>query len=149
MTHIGLEDGGDDNSDDEPDGCVSHSVTTAVRHLQTVAPVSGTTRRNGDYFEHAGALQHSLYPNAPLPFRTVMHGEMALHLTRDPSMKTMAISDVMDKFNLPDLHGALTDFLDHVNNEQPLRIGGHRAANADSPLPFNCLQVWTKVQVQN
>jgi hypothetical protein len=43
MTHIGLEDGSDDNSDDEPDRCVSHSVITMVRHLQTVAPVSGTT----------------------------------------------------------------------------------------------------------
>jgi hypothetical protein len=41
-----------------------------------------------------------------------MHGETALHLTRDPSMKTMAISDVMDKFNLPDLRGALAGFLD-------------------------------------
>jgi hypothetical protein len=78
-----------------------------------------------------------------------MHGETALHLTRDPSMKTMAISDVMDKFNLPDLCGALADFLDRVNNEQPLRIGGRRVANANSPLPFDCLQVWTKVQVQN
>jgi hypothetical protein len=78
-----------------------------------------------------------------------MRGETALHLTRDPSTKTMAISDVMDKFNLPDLRGTLADFSDHVNNEQPLRIGCHRAANADSPLSFDCLQVWTKVQVQN
>jgi hypothetical protein len=78
-----------------------------------------------------------------------VHGETALHLTRDPDMKTMAISDVMDKFNLPDLRGTLTDFLDHVSNEQPLKIGSRRAANADSPLPFDRLQVWTKVQVQN
>jgi hypothetical protein len=74
---------------------------------------------------------------------------MALHLTRDPAMKTMTISDVMDKFNLPDLRGALADFLDHINNEQPLKIGSHRAANADSLLPFDHLQVWIKVQVQN
>jgi hypothetical protein len=47
MPHIGLEDGGDDDgpndSDDEPEGCISHCVTTMARHLQTVAPVSGTT----------------------------------------------------------------------------------------------------------
>jgi hypothetical protein len=78
-----------------------------------------------------------------------MHGEMALHLTRDPAMKTIRIGDVMDKFNLPDLHSTLTDFLDCVNNEQPLKIGSHRAANANVPLPFDHLQVWTKVQVQN
>jgi len=153
MPHIGLEDGSDNggsnNSDDEPEGCIPHCVTTEARHLRTIAPVSGTARRNGDYFELASALQCDLYPNARLPFRTVVHGETALHLTRDPTMKTMTIGDVMDKFNLPDLCGTLTDFLDHVNNEQPLKIGSHRAANANSPLPFNHLQVWTKVQVQN
>jgi hypothetical protein len=153
MPCIGLEDVGDDggpnNSTDEPEGCILHCVTTTARHLQTVAPVSGTTERNANYFQLAGALQCGLYPNAPLPFRTIMHGETALHLTRDPAMKTMMISDVMDKFNLPDLCGALADFLDRVNDEQPLKIGSRRAANADSPLPFNHLQVWTKVQVQN
>jgi hypothetical protein len=64
-------------------------------------------------------------------------------------MKTMTIGDIMDKFNLPDLCGALADFLDRVNNGQPLKIGGRRAADANSPLPFDHLQVWTKVQLQN
>ena len=74
---------------------------------------------------------------------------MALHLARDLTIKTMAISDIIDKFSLPDLCGALTDFLDQVNNEQPLKISGHRAADTNSPLPFDHLQVWTKMQLQN
>jgi hypothetical protein len=37
----------------------------------------------------------------------------------------------MDKFNLPDLCGALADFLDRVNNGQPLKIGGRRAADTN------------------
>lgn len=81
-------------------------------HLQTVAPVSGTTQKNGDYFELAGTLQRGVYCNMPLPFRTVIHHKTALHLTRDPTIKTMRISDVMDNFNLPDLHGTLANFLD-------------------------------------
>jgi hypothetical protein len=64
-------------------------------------------------------------------------------------MKTMTIGDIMNKFNLPDLYGALADFLDRVNNGQPLKIGGRRAADTNSPLPFDHLQVWTKVQLQN
>jgi len=50
MPHIGLEDGGDDggpnDSDDEPEGCISHCVTTKARHLRTVAPVSGNCSKN-------------------------------------------------------------------------------------------------------
>ncbi len=44
------------------------------------------------------------------------------------NLKTMTIGDIMDKFNLPDLCGALADFLDRVNNGRPLKIGGVRAA---------------------
>ena len=80
---------------------------------------SMTKRRWGDYFELAGALQRGLYPRAPLPFRTVVHDKTAIHLTRDPTMKTITIGNIMDKFNLPDLSGALADFLDRVNNGQP------------------------------
>lgn len=61
----------------------------------------------------------------------------------------MTIGDIMDKFNRPDLCGALADFLDQVNNRQPLKIGGRRAADTNSPLLFDHLQVWTKVQLQN
>jgi hypothetical protein len=72
---------------------------------------------------------------------------MTLHLTRDSTM-TMTIGDIMDKFNLPYLCGALADSLDRVNNGQP-KIGGRRAADTNTPLPFDHLQVWTKVQLQN
>jgi Plavaka transposase len=155
MPHLGDVDDDDSLSEDsghEPEGRTSHPVTTTaglLPSLRTVAPVSGTIRRCVDYFELAGALQRGFYPRAPLPFRTVVDGETALHLTRDPTMKTMTIGDIMNKFNLPDLCGALADFLDRVNNGQPLKIGGRRAADTNSPLPFDHLQVWTKVQLQN
>jgi len=152
-----LDDAGDDDSlsedpGHEPEGRISHPVTTTVgllTSLRTVAPVSGTIRKCSDYFELGNALQRGLYPRAPLPYRTVVHGETALHLARDPTMKTMAIGDIIDKFSLPDLRGALADFLDRVNNGQPLKIGGRRAADTNSPLPFDHLQVWTKMQLQN
>ena len=64
-------------------------------------------------------------------------------------MKTMSVEDVMDMFNLPDLHGALADFLTRLNNNDPVHIGGRRISNLNSLLPFDDLQVWTKVQVQN
>ena len=53
------------------------------------------------------------------------------------------------KFNLFDLCDALADFLDQVNNGQPIETGGRRAADTDTLLPFDHLQVRTKVQLQN
>jgi hypothetical protein len=64
-------------------------------------------------------------------------------------MKTMSIEAVMERFNLPDLRGALADFLTRFDSQDSFHIGGRRIGNIDSPLPFDNLQVWTKVQVQN
>lgn len=48
------------------------------------------------------------------------------------------------KFNIPDLRGALIDYLNFV-------ISRRRVANIHSPLPsnFKALEVWTKVRVHN
>jgi hypothetical protein len=61
----------------------------------------------------------------------------------------MSIEAAMEMFRLPDLRGALADFLTRANDKDPFQIGGHRVGNVNSPLPFDNLQVWTKVQVQN
>ncbi|KAH9028472.1 hypothetical protein EDB85DRAFT_1892487 [Lactarius pseudohatsudake] len=74
---------------------------------------------------------------------------MALHLSRDPAMKAMSVKDAMAMFNLPDLQGALADFLVRADAGDPIWIGGRRVADSDSPLPFQNLQVWTKVQLQH
>ena len=43
-------------------------------------------------------------------------------------MKTIFVEDVMEKFNLPDLHDTLADFLTQVVNENCFHINGHRIA---------------------
>ena len=153
-----INDPGPENNDDD-DGLSENpeeedplSITTSatlLTHIRPAAPVTGTIRRNANYFELAHSLQQGLYPRSPLPFRTMVQGDTALHLTRDPTMKTMSIEDVMEKFNLPDLHGALADFLTQVNNKNHFHIGGRRIGDRNSLLPFDNLQVWTKTQVQN
>ncbi|KAH9174837.1 hypothetical protein EDB89DRAFT_2113547 [Lactarius sanguifluus] len=114
-----------------------------------IAPVSGTIRRHANYFDLASSLKQGLYPRAPLPFQTVVHGNTALHLSRDPAIKAMSVEDTMVMFNLPDLRGALADFLVRADAGDPIQIGGRRVADSNSPLPFRNLQVWTKVQLQH
>jgi hypothetical protein len=139
-----------ENPEESPLSIVN-TTADLLSHIQPVAPVSGTIRKNANYFELAEALQQGLHtgPHSPLPFRTLVQGNTALHLTRDPTLKTMSIKDVMTMFNLPDLHGAIADFLTRVDNRNLFQIGGRRIGNINSLLPFDSLQVWTKVQVQN
>lgn len=153
-----LTDDPDTENDDDNDGLsenpeedttIVSTSATPLTQIQPTAPITGTIRRNADYFELADALQQGLYPRSPLPFRTIVQGDTALHLTRDPTMKMISIEDAIEKFNLPDLRGALADFLTRLNNNDTFHIGGRRIGNHNSLLPFDNLQVWTKVQVQN
>jgi hypothetical protein len=127
---------------------VVNTTAALLTHIRPVAPASGPVRQSTDYFELANALERGLHPRSPLPFRTAVQGNTAIHLTRDPTMR-MSIDDAMKQFDLPDLRGALADFLARGSNSHPLRIGGRRIADINSPLPFDDIQVWTKVQLQN
>ncbi|KAH9015454.1 hypothetical protein EDB85DRAFT_1868605 [Lactarius pseudohatsudake] len=147
-------DGNVDGLSENPEGPeeLIHGINTTgdlLTHIRPVAPVSGTTiRRHANYFELASCLKQGLYPRALLPFRTVVNGNTALHLSRDPTMKAMSVEDAMAKFNLPDLRGALADFLVRFDAGDPIQIGGRRVANRNSSLPFQSIQVWTKLQLQ-
>jgi hypothetical protein len=142
------DDNPSENIEEDPISIIDTTATIITR-IQPTALLTGTIRRNADYFELADALQQGLYPRSPLPFRTIVQGNTALHLARDPTMKTMSIEYAMESFNLPDLRGALADFLTRLNNNDPFYIGGRRIGDHNSPLPFDDLQVWTKMQVQN
>ena len=60
----------------------------------------------------------------------------------------MTINDIAEKYCLPDLLPALTDFLNKEKACGPgavHSIGGQRRASTTSSLPFNEAQVWFKV----
>ena len=142
------DDGLSEDPEEPEEPLLVHATQELLTHIQSVSPVSGPIQRHRNYFDLASSLERGLYPRAPLPFRTVVHGNTAIHLSRDPTMKTMTIEDAMTKFNIPDLRGALADYLARVNAGAPIQIGGRRVADSNSSLPFHRLQVWTKVQLQ-
>ena len=88
-----------------------------------------------------------MYPHSAMPCRMFVRGRTTLHLQRDPNM-TLTIDDAMNKFNLPDLRGALTDFFWHGGDNPPL-VGGHQTANMNTQIPFDYIQIWTKLRLQN
>jgi hypothetical protein len=144
---IGPGEANDCNLIDEPNDnslVVIDSTSGLLSQLTTLS--SGMTQRHANYFELAKAFEQGMYPHSPLPHRTFLRGHTALHLARDPNM-TLTIDDAMNKFNLPDLRGALADFFQRVDN--PPLVGGRRTANANTQLPFDCIQIWTKLRLQN
>jgi hypothetical protein len=139
------DDDDDDNRRDRPTHTVDRLDTMTGLHSTTppVKQLAGMPRRAADYFSLAHMLEHSSYPHAPSPHRTFVAAQTALHLNRRPSYSQMKIDVVAAKFKLPDLSLALSNYFakcapGHCHVSEP-------AGN----LPFDTLEVWEKLRVQN
>jgi hypothetical protein len=138
----------DDFDHEEGQSPAIDTTSDLLTSIQLAAPASKTLQRQTNYFKLANALENGQYPQAPKPYRTFVGGGTALHLTRDATMK-LSLKDAMEKFALPDLRGALADFIARLENNSALTIGGRRSANPIAPLPFDDIQIWARLQIQN
>ncbi|KAG1905725.1 uncharacterized protein F5891DRAFT_1125768 [Suillus fuscotomentosus] len=97
-------------------------------------------------------LQHKEVGTVPLPLRTFVIGRTAYHLTYSPSIRSISINDAAIKFGLPDLRLAIADFLrreaTHGQNYVHT-IGGARRAGPTASLPFDKIQIWFKLRLQD
>ncbi|KAG2157308.1 hypothetical protein DEU56DRAFT_750446 [Suillus clintonianus] len=96
-----------------------------------------------NYFAIAKLLQDREVGTVPVPLRLFSVGCTSFHLSYDPSIRTISVDDAALKFGLPDLHEAAhgQDFV-HT-------IGGARRAGPTASLPFEKLQVWFKLRLQD
>ncbi|KAF9231959.1 hypothetical protein BU15DRAFT_90780 [Melanogaster broomeanus] len=139
------EDEIDSNSDNDDD----YSVEPPEVHPASVlSDLWGSTRQPTNFFKKAYELTQR-GSTAVGPSRTILSGSVAIHLNYDPSVRRISVDDAAQKFSLPDLRGALAD---HFHNE---RTSGHfhalsqqRRAPVDAQLPFQDLQLWYKVRIQ-
>ncbi|KAG2137455.1 uncharacterized protein EDB93DRAFT_1091268, partial [Suillus bovinus] len=106
-----------------------------------------------DYFAIAQTLLHKDVGTIPAPLCTfVIAQHVVAHLAYDPSIRAISVDDAALKFNIPDLQPALADFLcreDTHRNDHIHAIGGARRAEPNALLPFNTLQVWFKLRLQD
>ncbi|KAG2122771.1 hypothetical protein DEU56DRAFT_873558 [Suillus clintonianus] len=139
----GFDEGDNEGEDDEED---------IPADLLSVVPFPGRSRPITNYFVVAKRLHHKDVGSIPLPLRTFTAGRTAFHLAYCPSIRTITIDDAALKFGLPDLRPALTDFLSREathGQHYVHSIGGGRRAGPHAQLPFENLQVWFKVRLQN
>ncbi|KAG2119808.1 uncharacterized protein F5147DRAFT_795944 [Suillus discolor] len=103
-----------------------------------------------DYFQIAKELLHKEVGSIPVPLRSFVVGCTALHILYDPSIRSIKVDEAATMFNLPDLRPALTDFLHREVTSGCCvhAIGGPRRAGPNAELPFDKLQVWFKICLQ-
>ncbi|KAG1902916.1 uncharacterized protein F5891DRAFT_1186059 [Suillus fuscotomentosus] len=82
-----------------------------------------------DYFSHARQLINGNYPEAPYPYCTFSTSVAAYHLSYRPTLTKMTVDTAADHFMLPDLHPAISDYLDCIEAHNDFPIGGRRQAH--------------------
>ncbi|KAI6161477.1 hypothetical protein EDD17DRAFT_1759243 [Pisolithus thermaeus] len=100
-----------------------------------------------NYFVIANALACDSIPNAPKPHRTFSNITTAFHLTTKPSLH-MTIDNAAILFKLPDLRPVIREFLQCAQNHLNHPVSGVTSQDLHYPLPFNCIQIWYKIHIQ-
>ncbi|KAG1817873.1 hypothetical protein DFJ58DRAFT_888393 [Suillus subalutaceus] len=127
-----------DADDDHDDGDVDFDadVDHDIPHLLAMNKYPGHSRPTTNYFEIAKVLQHREAGTVPVPLRSIY-----------------LLTDAAIKFGLPDLRPAIADFLrredTHGRDHIPYYWGGLEELGPTTPLPFDKLQVWFKLRLQD
>ncbi|KAG1719323.1 hypothetical protein EDB19DRAFT_1919105 [Suillus lakei] len=132
----------DDKLDDDANGFPAELLSSS-RSPGQPHPIT-------DYFSIAKILQAKKVGSVPFPLRSFVVRRTALNLAYDPSIKHATVDEIAIMFGLPDLRPAIADFLhreatygNHIHS-----IGGPRRAAHGAELPFDQVQVWFKICLQ-
>ncbi|KAG1719526.1 hypothetical protein EDB19DRAFT_1918787 [Suillus lakei] len=135
--------------DDQDDGIDDDENADEAGDIQDViSDLWGTGRVISNFFKKAQLAL--LSTTAPRPLCTFSVGSMAIHLNFDPSLRRQAIDDVAGKFCLPDLRPALADYIQREGQtvQNLHKLTGQHQASPTTNLPFQRLNIWFKVCVQ-
>ncbi|KAG2125087.1 hypothetical protein DEU56DRAFT_744061 [Suillus clintonianus] len=132
----------DDEIDNDANGFPAELLSSSRRPDQP-RPIT-------DYFSIAKILQERKIGSVPIPLRSFVVGPTALNLAYNPSIKNATVDEIAIMFSLPDLRPAIADFLhrEATYGNGIHSIGGPRRAAHDTELPFDNVQVWFKIRLQ-
>jgi hypothetical protein len=110
------------------------------------------TRITTNYFSKATQFDTLSHRQLAYPPRTFIGGTTAIHLNYDPSRNGVKVVDISVDYNIPDLHFALSDFLQRDARGRGIvhEVASRRRLLIDRPpiIPFNRVQVWHSVHLQ-
>ena len=144
--------GGSDSGDEQMGTYHIHQTSTLLASIHPASNLVGPSWSPKSYFTLAKELLDGKYPHALQPYHTFAIPSTTFHLTHDPTFHYLSVDEASSQFGLSDLHPALADFLRWTANDGhkiPLPIGSHHTALPGSQLPFDFIQIWSKMQIQD
>ncbi|KAG6369928.1 hypothetical protein JVT61DRAFT_13312 [Boletus reticuloceps] len=141
-----MEDGGDPDLEDE----IDDGKNDDNANLELAEALWSPHRKATNLFAVAQQLLKAPPGSIPSPLRVFVASSTVFHLNHEPSIRRISIDDAAQKFNLPDLQGALGDYLNHEGAfARNFHVfSGPRRSSHNAELPFNELRVWYKVRLQ-
>lgn len=131
-----------DDEDESHEGHEPEIETVVLENYGT------PTRRVVDYFSIAERLRSGASPDAPRPHRTFATTTTAFHIGVKPSHR-LTVDETAEAYGLSDLRSALSDFLFRTEHNLPHNAPtGRRNAESADRVPFDKLQIWDKLRVQ-
>ncbi|KAI6004944.1 hypothetical protein EDD15DRAFT_2359872 [Pisolithus albus] len=107
------------------------------------------SRQVTDYFKRAHALSAGDFPTAPRPYRTFASSTTTFHLASRPKMTNIDVDRAAELYGLPDFKPAMADYLARHHHNLTHTIGGRWRATPDCQLPFDHIQIWSKIRIQS
>jgi hypothetical protein len=145
-------DHGDSDSDDVDFDVDNDDDDDIPAELLATITSPGHSRPITNHFAIAKLLQDREVGTVPVPLRSFSVGRTSFHLAHVPSIRSISVDDTALKFDVPDLRPAIADFLSREaahGQDYVHTIGGARRAKPTASLPFEKLQVWFKLRLQD
>ncbi|KAF8415527.1 hypothetical protein L210DRAFT_3616586 [Boletus edulis BED1] len=136
-----------DNSDDADVERVDDNTSPT----NVLADLWSPKRQSTNFFKVAVKAADEPTARNSSPPRTIIAGSVAIHLNIEPTHRRRSIDEVAEEFGLPDLRGALADYVSRQGQPRQRTFhtfSGPRRSGPNAVLPFTELQVWHKVRLQ-
>jgi len=148
---------GDADADLHSDGSEAEDFTVSTTSellplLSTFGYNPASPRSITNYFHRAKLVKNGLIRSEVPPRTFQSTHNIVYHLTRDPTFSKTEVNTIVQRYNIPDLPGAIADFISRIRSSSNGfigTVGGRRTVqNHNNNLLDFRLQVWQKMRLQ-
>ena len=142
-----LREVGDYHEDEDDEGITTVNIDGDMQLFESVAKLGQPKRSPADYFAKAQDLLAAPRRSVPFPLRTSAVCNTAINVNKDPKIIRASINATATSHNIPDLHGAIGDYLQQEAQRLPHQVVGQRHSTNTCDLSFSQLAVWHAVRL--
>ena len=143
-----LREVGDYHEDEDDEGITTVNVDGDTQLFESVTKLGQPKRSPADYFAKAQDLLAAPHGSVPFPLRTSVVCNTVINVNKDPKIICASINATATSHNIPDLHGAIGDYLQREVQRLPHQVVGQHHSTNTCDLPFSQLAVWHAVRLQ-